>query len=56
MVLRRIETSIPSLEELGLPPILMDLSTAARGIVFFVGATGTGKSTSLASMINLSKS
>jgi len=52
MVLRRIETSIPSLEELGMPPILKDLSMAARGIVFFVGATGTGKSTSLASMIN----
>jgi len=52
MVLRRIETSIPSLEELSMPPILKDLAMAARGIIFFVGATGTGKSTSMASMID----
>jgi twitching motility protein PilU len=51
MVLRRIETNIPSLESLYLPPILQDLSTAKRGLVIFVGATGTGKSTSLAAMI-----
>ncbi len=52
MVLRRIETKIPSLEKLSMPPILKDLVMATRGIVFFVGATGTGKSTSLASMID----
>lgn len=51
MVLRRIETNIPSLESLYLPTILQDLSTAKRGLVIFVGATGTGKSTSLAAMI-----
>jgi len=51
MVLRRIETRIPAFEELGLPPLLMDLAMAKRGIVFFVGATGTGKSTSLAAMV-----
>jgi twitching motility protein PilU len=51
MVLRRIETQIPSMEQLFLPPILKDLSIAKRGIVLFVGATGTGKSTSLAAMI-----
>ena len=51
MVLRRIETDIPSFEDLHLPPILEELSSAKRGIIFFVGATGTGKSTSLASMI-----
>jgi twitching motility protein PilU len=51
MVLRRIETRIPTLESLHLPPILQDLSMAKRGLVFFVGATGTGKSTSLAAMI-----
>jgi twitching motility protein PilU len=51
MELRRIETNIPSLESLYLPPILQDLSTAKRGLVIFVGATGTGKSTSLAAMI-----
>ncbi|MCG7957160.1 MAG: PilT/PilU family type 4a pilus ATPase, partial [Candidatus Thiodiazotropha endolucinida] len=51
MVLRRIETNIPSLESLNLPTVLQDLSMAKRGLVIFVGATGTGKSTSLAAMI-----
>lgn len=51
MVLRRIETYIPSLEELKLPPIIKDLAMTKRGLIIFVGATGTGKSTSLASMI-----
>jgi twitching motility protein PilU len=51
MVLRRIETRIPTLEELGLPHVLHDLAMENRGIVFFVGATGTGKSTSLAAMV-----
>jgi len=51
MVMRRIETRIPAFEELSLPKILKDLSMAKRGIVFFVGATGTGKSTSLAAMV-----
>ena len=51
MVLRRIETRIPTFEELGLPPTLHELALANRGIVFFVGATGTGKSTSLAAMV-----
>ena len=51
MVLRRIETHIPTFEELGLPPTLNDLAMVNRGIVFFVGATGTGKSTSLAAMV-----
>jgi twitching motility protein PilU len=51
MVLRRIETQIPTFEELKLPPILKDLAMTKRGMVLFVGGTGTGKSTSLASMI-----
>ncbi len=51
MVLRRIETKIPEIEELGLPPIIKELSMTKRGLVIFVGATGTGKSTSLASMV-----
>ncbi|MET0028562.1 MAG: PilT/PilU family type 4a pilus ATPase [Candidatus Thiodiazotropha sp.] len=51
MVLRRIETNIPTLDSLYLPPIIQDLSMAKRGLVIFVGATGTGKSTSLAAMI-----
>ena len=51
MVLRRIEVNIPLIEDLGLPEVIKDLAMVKRGIVFFVGATGTGKSTSLASMI-----
>lgn len=51
MVLRRIETNIPSSEELHLPPVLKELIMYKRGLVLFVGATGTGKSTSLASLI-----
>jgi twitching motility protein PilU len=51
MVLRRIESKIPTVEELDLPPILNELSMTKRGIIIFVGATGTGKSTSLAAMI-----
>jgi len=51
MVCRRIETRIPTFEELGLPEILADLSLAKRGIILCVGATGTGKSTSLAAMV-----
>jgi twitching motility protein PilU len=51
MVCRRIETTIPTIEELGLPELLTDLALSKRGIILFVGATGTGKSTSLAAMI-----
>lgn len=51
MVCRRIETVIPTFEDLGLPDLLTDLSMAKRGIILFVGATGTGKSTSLAAMV-----
>jgi len=51
MVLRRIETVIPTCDFLKLPPIVKDLAMTKRGLIIFVGATGTGKSTSLASMI-----
>ena len=51
MVLRVITTSIPKFEELSLPPILQDVSMTKRGLVIFVGGTGSGKSTSLAAMI-----
>jgi len=51
MVLRRIESTIPAVDDLLLPPIIKDLAMTKRGLVIFVGATGTGKSTSLASMI-----
>ena len=51
MVLRKIETTIPTMEELGLPAILKELAMTKRGLILFVGATGSGKSSSLASMI-----
>jgi len=51
MVLRRIEVNIPSVADLGLPPIVEEQAMTKRGLVIFVGATGTGKSTSLAAMI-----
>ncbi|AKS43068.1 PilT/PilU family type 4a pilus ATPase [Wenzhouxiangella marina] len=51
MVCRRIETRIPSFEELDLPEALADLSMTKRGIIVLVGATGTGKSTTLAAMV-----
>jgi twitching motility protein PilU len=51
MVLRRIESRIPTLEELGLPAVVRSLAMTKRGIIIFVGGTGTGKSTSLAAMI-----
>ncbi|MFK4131216.1 MULTISPECIES: PilT/PilU family type 4a pilus ATPase [Pseudomonas] len=51
MVLRRIEVNIPTLDQLRLPEALKKLSMTKRGLVLFVGATGTGKSTSLAAMI-----
>lgn len=51
MVLRRIETRIPTPEELRLPDVIKQLAMSKRGLVVFVGATGTGKSTSLAAII-----
>lgn len=51
MVVRRIETRIPTIDELSLPPILKDIVTGERGLVLLVGATGSGKSTTLAAMI-----
>ncbi|MDF1582606.1 MAG: PilT/PilU family type 4a pilus ATPase [Methyloprofundus sp.] len=51
MVLRRIETNIPDSESLHLPNTLKEVIMEKRGLVLFVGATGTGKSTSLASLI-----
>lgn len=51
MVIRRIETNIPDINNLGLPPIVKEVSMTKRGLIIFCGGTGTGKSTSLASMI-----
>jgi twitching motility protein PilU len=50
-VCRTINTEIPTLEELELPPILKDIVMTKRGLVILVGGTGTGKSTTLAAMI-----
>jgi twitching motility protein PilU len=52
MVLRKIETVIPTFEQLNLPMTLKELSMTKRGIILFVGGTGTGKSTSLASVVD----
>jgi len=51
LVARRIETRIPTFEELGCPNVMQELSLEKRGIIMFVGATGTGKSTSMAAMV-----
>ena len=50
-VIRQINSKIPTFEELELPPILKDIVMSSRGLVMVVGATGSGKSTTLASMV-----
>lgn len=52
MVIRNIKTEIPSVTELGLPKALSQLIMEKRGLILFVGATGAGKSTTLAALIN----
>jgi twitching motility protein PilU len=52
MVLRYVKSEVPRLEELGVPEILRDLIMHKRGMLLMVGATGSGKSTTLAAMIN----
>ncbi len=51
MVFRTITTKIPKFEDLGLPEVLKDIAMTKRGLVIFVGGTGSGKSTSLAAMV-----
>ena len=51
MVLRVITTTIPKMEDLGIPPVLKDVVMTKRGLVLMVGGTGSGKSTTLAAMI-----
>ena len=48
MVIRRVKAEVSSLEELGLPDILKEITMSKRGLVLVVGATGSGKSTTLA--------
>ena len=52
MVIRHIKLDIPSIESLGVPQVLKKVVMAKRGLVLFIGGTGMGKSTSLASLIN----
>ena len=52
LVLRTIPQKIPTFESLGLPPVLKDITMSKRGLVIFVGGTGTGKTTSLAAMVD----
>ena len=52
MVLRTIETEVPTIDQLGLPVVMKDIAMTKRGLVIMVGGTGSGKSTSLAAMIN----
>lgn len=52
MVLRTINTEVPTIDELGLPEILKDIVMTKRGLVILVGGTGHGKSTSLAAMVD----
>lgn len=51
LVIRVINTHIPKFEDLKLPPILKDVVMAKRGLIIFVGGTGSGKSTSMAAML-----
>ncbi len=52
MVLRVIPSKLPTIDDLRLPPILKDISMTKRGLVIVVGATGSGKSTTLAAMVD----
>jgi len=52
VVIRQIKTRIPTLDELGLPPVLKTIALSRRGLVLVVGATGSGKSTTLAAMLD----
>ena len=51
VILRTINVQIPEIDDLKLPPVLKDVAMTKRGLVLFVGGTGSGKSTSLAAMI-----
>lgn len=51
-ILRTINTEVPSFANLDLPPILKELALTKRGLIIFVGGTGTGKTTSLAALLN----
>lgn len=52
VVCRTINMTIPTLDDLGLPAVLKDLAMTKRGLIIFVGGTGTGKTTSLAALVD----
>lgn len=52
IVMRRLQTEIPTLEQLGLPPVFREMIKEKNGIIFVTGATGSGKTTTLAAMLN----
>jgi twitching motility protein PilT len=52
IVMRKLQTEIPTLDQLGLPPIFRDMIREKNGIIFVTGATGSGKTTTLAAMLN----
>ncbi|MFZ4651808.1 MAG: PilT/PilU family type 4a pilus ATPase [Rubrivivax sp.] len=52
LVMRAVPTKVPAIDELSLPPVLKEISMTKRGLAIMVGATGSGKSTSLAAMID----
>jgi twitching motility protein PilT len=53
IVLRKLNTSIPTIESMGLPKVFYDITKERTGLVLFTGATGTGKTTSLAALLNV---
>ena len=53
MVLRHVKEDIPSIEDLGLPPVVKDLALRPSGLILVSGPTGSGKTTSLAAMIDV---
>lgn len=52
LVIRQIKSHIPAIDDLDLPPVLKEISMSKRGLVLVVGATGSGKSTTLAAMVD----
>ncbi len=52
IVMRKLQTEIPTLEGLGLPPIFQEMTMEKNGIIFVTGATGSGKTTTLAAILN----
>ncbi len=52
IVMRKLQTDIPTLEQLGLPPVFKEMIKEKNGIIFVTGATGSGKTTTLAAMLN----